>query len=211
MQALTQIFENNKNWSQNKSQQSPDFFTNLAKGQSPRYLWIGCSDSRVPATQACGLEPGDIFVHRNIANLISPSDLSALSVIEYAVNHLGVKDIIICGHTSCGGVAGAMSQADLGIINSWIQPITNTYTANKTTIDGASTDQDKVNTLCQLNVRQQVENMASLPVIQKAWANQKDLTIHGLIYNLETGLIEDLDCRMSNTQGLPETLKLKLT
>lgn len=209
MKTLPQLFENNKKWAESVNDQDPTFFKRLSKQQRPKYLWIGCADSRVPATQICGLDPGEMFVHRNIANLVSYRDLNCLSVIDYAVNFLEVTDIIVCGHYGCGGVEGALNQKHLGLINYWIQDIAETYEKNHSHLkDKCSTHTEQLNRLCELNVERQIESISALPVVQKAWDNGRNLTIHGWIYSIENGLLKDLGHQTQKIEQLPESLQL---
>lgn len=209
MKTLPQLFENNKQWAKSVGDKDPNFFSRLAKQQKPKYLWIGCADSRVPATQICGLDPGEMFVHRNIANIISYRDLNCLSVIDYAVNFLEVSDIIVCGHYGCGGVEGAINQKHLGLINYWIHDISETYEKNHKHIsESCSTHSEKLNRLCEINVEKQIESISALPVVQKAWASGKNLTIHGWIYSIENGLLKDLGHQTQKVAELPKALQL---
>ena len=209
MKTLPHLFKNNKEWAESVNKQDPEFFARLAKQQKPRYLWIGCADSRVPATQICGLEPGEMFVHRNIANLVSYRDMNCLSVIDYAVNNLGVTDIIVCGHYGCGGVEGAIHQKHLGLINYWIQNIAETYENHHDEIEkNCQTHKQKFDRLCELNVERQIESISALPVVQKAWQEGLKLTIHGWIYSIENGLLKDLGHQTSEKSQLPKSLQL---
>lgn len=210
VKTLSHLFENNRKWAASVNQQDPDFFQRLAKQQTPKYLWIGCADSRVPATQICGLDPGEMFVHRNIANLISYRDINCLSVIDYAVNHLKVTDIIVCGHYGCGGVQGAIDQKNLGLINNWIQDISETYEKHYHDIqESCSSKSEKLNKLCELNVERQIASLSALPVVQSAWKSGGKLTIHGWIYSIENGLLKDLGHQTHSIEQLPEALRLK--
>lgn len=209
MKTLSQLFENNKKWAQAVEKQDPTFFSRLSQQQKPKFLWIGCADSRVPATQICGLDPGEMFVHRNIANLVSYRDINCVSVIDYAVNFLKVSDIIICGHYGCGGVEGAINQKHLGFINYWIQDICETYHGHHQHLsETCPSHKEKVNRLCELNVEKQVQSLSALPVVQKAWSAGQKLTIHGWIYSIENGLLKDLGHQMDGLEQLPEALRL---
>ncbi|MCB0377230.1 MAG: carbonic anhydrase [Bdellovibrionales bacterium] len=212
MKTLSHLFESNKKWAESIHQQDPDFFKRLAKQQTPKILWIGCADSRVPATQICGLDPGAMFVHRNIANLVSYRDLNCLSVIDYAVNFLKVTDIIVCGHYGCGGVEGAINQNYLGLINHWIHDISETYERHHHDIQTQCKEhKEKVNRLCELNVERQIENISALPVVQKAWSEGQKLNIHGWIYSIENGLLKDLGHQSDKIADLPKALQLNFT
>lgn len=210
MKTLPQLFENNQKWAESMKEQDPDFFQRLSKQQTPRYLWIGCADSRVPATQICGLDPGEMFVHRNIANLVSYRDLNCLSVIDYAINYLKVSDIIVCGHYGCGGVEGAMEQKHLGLINYWIHDISETYQKHHEELERfSSSKKERLNKLCELNVKRQIESISALPVVQEAWNEGHQLTIHGWIYGIEDGLLKDLGHQTNSIDQLSESMKLK--
>ncbi len=202
MTDLGELLEKNRHWAATKLEQDNDFFNKLAAGQSPKYLWIGCSDSRVPATEILGLEPGDVFVHRNIANQVVHSDLNCLSVIEYAVNVLKVEHVIVCGHYGCGGVCAAMGQQKVGMINNWIRHIKDIYYRNHEIVDGIENLQDRQNKMCELNVSEQVHNLAKTAIIQDAWARGQELTVHGWIYSLSDGLLKDLQLSYSKQQDL---------
>ncbi len=188
------LLARNRAWSDARKIERPDYFQRLANLQRPEYLWIGCSDSRVPANVITGLEPGEVFVHRNVANLIHPTDLNMLSVVEFAVHQLGVKHIIICGHYGCGGVRAAVSGSRLGLIDNWLQPIRD---ISRTTFNCQEcdrwTDAD-LDRLCEESVKAQVTRLASTPTMQDAWRDKKDVAIHGWIYGLHDGLLSDLTC-----------------
>lgn len=198
MKKLTELFENNREWVEQIREKQPDFFKDLAEGQQPDYLWIGCSDSRVPATQVADLNPGDMFVHRNIANVVLHSDLNIQSVIQYAVASLKVKHIIVCGHYGCGGVTAAYEDQDLGLINNWLQNIKDVIADNRDKVEGIKSQKEKINRLCELNVHAQVRNICRSPFVQQAWEKGHELSVHGLIYDLETGLLKDLDINISS-------------
>ncbi len=191
MKTLQHFFDRNREWANSITEKDPGFFTRLAAQQKPEYLWIGCSDSRVPATQIVDLPPGEIFVHRNIANLVVHSDLNCLSVIHFAVEVLKVKHIIVCGHYGCGGVHAAMEDTDHGLIDNWLCHVKDVRRLNADMLDGLA-DNEKIDLLCELNVREQVNNVCSTTVVQKAWAHGQELSVHGWIYNIENGLLKDL-------------------
>ncbi len=191
---MEQLLTNNKAWADTIKKDSPDFFKNLSKGQSPPYLWIGCSDSRVPATQVCGLKPGDIFVHRNIANLVIPTDTSFMSVLQYAVLVLKVRHIIVCGHTGCGGVKAALEQNTSGPIGEWLENVEEVYEKHQNLLDrDIQNFEEKVNRLVELNIHEQVSRLKENPIVQEAWEQGQDLEIHGLVYDLKTGELENLN------------------
>jgi carbonic anhydrase len=193
------LFRNNQIWSAEKRNANPHYFRDLAAIQRPDYLWIGCSDSRVPANVITGLEPGEVFVHRNVANLIHPTDLNMLSVVEFAVNSLGVKEIIVCGHYGCGGIKAAMDGEPHGIIDHWLQPIRDVAESNFACLECLDEEESRLNRLCELSVKAQVARLARTPIIQSAWKAGKDVSIHGWIYGLNDGLLTDLECSAGRT------------
>ncbi len=193
---ISQIFRNNQDWVANKLQVDPQYFENLAKGQAPTILYIGCSDSRVTAEEMMGLQPGDVFVHRNIANMVINTDLSSASVINYAVVHLGVKHIVVCGHYGCGGVKAAMGPTDLGILNPYLREIRDVFRTHLPTLKAIENDEDRYKRLVELNVQEQCVNVAKTAEVQKAY-RKGGLTIHGWVLDLESGKIIDLHLDMS--------------
>ena len=198
MQVLKDLFDGNKKWAEKVKESDPDFFLNLSKQQKPEYLWIGCSDSRVPANQIVGMLPGQIFVHRNIANLVVHTDLNCLSVIQYAVEVLLVKHIIICGHYGCGGVQAATENKEHGLIDNWLRNIKDIYIRHKDKIDSLNTEPERINLLCELNVAEQVVNVSHTTIVQNAWKSGRELTVHGWIYGIENGLLKDLNVGVSS-------------
>ena len=207
MRELKELFENNERWADEMREQDPQFFEKLAKQQAPPYLWIGCADSRVPANQIVGLAPGEVFVHRNVANVVSHTDFNCLSVVQYAVEVLKVKHIIVCGHYGCGGVAGALSDAPLGLIDNWLRHIKDVYEASKLA-KGENGEAD-LNTLCELNVAAQVRNVCHTTIVQDAWRRGQKLSVHGWIYSLEDGILKDLDLCISNPDQLAEIYRMR--
>ncbi len=199
---LNSLFTRNKAWAEKMTQEDPDFFAHLSKQQTPDYLWIGCSDSRVPANQVIDLKPGEVFVHRNIANVVVHTDLNCLSVIQYAVNVLEVKHIIVCGHYGCGGVKAAFEGGEQGLIDNWLRHIKDVYRWHKEEIDALPTEREKIDLLCEKNVIEQVANVCHSTIVQHAWQNNKDLTVHGWIYSIENGLLKALDAEVSETDQL---------
>ncbi len=193
MVTYEQIFENNKKWVASKSELDIDFLTKLSKDQTPDYLYIGCSDSRVPANDIMGLEPGEVFVHRNIANLVCSIDLNVMSVINYAVRYLGVKHIIVCGHYNCGGVKAAMQPKDLGILNPWLRNIRDVYRLHKDELNAISDEHDRYNRLVELNVQEQCVNVIKLASVQQQYNKNGYPIVHGWVFDLKTGLIKDLN------------------
>lgn len=192
MTNLNKLLEQNKAWSSTMVEKDPTFFSTLAKQQAPQYLWIGCSDSRVPANQIVGLLPGDIFVHRNIANLVIHTDLNCLSVIQFAVDVLGIKDIIVCGHYGCSGVRAALKKEQIGLADNWLRHIQDVCKKYSSELNQISDDQKSHDKLCELNVVEQVENVCQTSIVCDAWARGQDLSVHGWIYDLHDGVIRDL-------------------
>jgi carbonic anhydrase len=197
MKLLKDLFDNNREWAKKTQEEKPGFFNQLAEQQTPEYLWIGCSDSRIPANQILGLLPGDIFVHRNVANIVMQTDLNCLSVIQFAVEVLKVKHIIVCGHYGCGGVKTALGNASNGLIDNWLREIKHIAIANHDELCHLS-GEAKSDRLCELNVVEQVQHVAQTTIIQSAWARAQDLSIHGIIYSIQDGLIKDLDVTLSS-------------
>ena len=191
MKTLKHMFDRNLAWATAIKEKDPGYFSALAAQQSPEYLWIGCSDSRVPANQIIDLPPGQVLVHRNIANVVVHTDLNCLSVIHFAVEVLRVKHIIVCGHYGCGGVIAAMDDKDHGLIDNWLRHIRDVSRFNSDKLEGLN-EQEKLNALCELNVKEQVTNVCNTPVVQKAWEDGQDLSIHGWIYDINNGLLKDL-------------------
>jgi len=187
----------------------PDFFLKLSKHQNPEYLWIGCSDSRVPAIQIADMMPGQIFVHRNIANVVVHTDLNCLSVIQYAVEVLKVKHIIICGHYGCGGVHAAMENREHGLIDNWLRHIRDVYRYHQARIDALQNETDKMNLLCELNVIEQVANVCHTTIVQNAWKSGRELAVHGWIYSLEDGILKDLEVCVTGPDEISETHRLR--
>lgn len=194
MKELKILFENNQNWVVGKTSQNPNYFKDLAKDQDPLYLWIGCSDSRVPANEIVGLEPGELLVHRNVANLVPHTDLNCLSVLEFAINVLSVKHIIVCGHYGCGGVKAAMEDRHLGFIDNWLRTIQDVYNLHKEELEGIEDSKLRSKRLVELNVMHQVQNVCNSTIIQEAWFKNQPLSVHGWVYDLESGKLIDLEC-----------------
>ena len=192
MKTLKHLFDRNQAWAATIKQGDPDFFTKLSKQQAPEYLWIGCSDSRVPANQIVNLPPGEVFVHRNIANVVVHTDLNCLSVLQYAVDVLKVKHIIVCGHYGCGGVEAALESAQHGLIDNWLRHIKDVYRFHEQRFTGLEHAQ-KLDLLCELNVKEQVTNISNTTIVQNAWKLGRELSVHGWIYNVENGILKDLN------------------
>ncbi len=193
MKHLEPLFINNRNWAQAVESEHPGFFQGLVKQQAPEYLWIGCSDSRVPANEIVGLQPGELFVHRNVANIIVHSDLNALSVLQYAVEVLRVKHVIVCGHYGCGGVKAALENKRHGLIDNWLCHIKDTYDRHESRINQLQSENERTDLLCELNVIEQVSNVAQTTIVRDAWLRGQQLVIHGWIYSIHNGLLKDLD------------------
>ncbi len=197
MKSYERLLLENKAWAAEVVKDDSEFFNRLAHVQSPEFLWIGCSDSRVPPNEITGTRPGEIFIHRNIANMVVHTDINLLSVLEYAVNHLKVKHIIVCGHYNCGGVKAAMTQHNFGIINKWIRNIKDVYRIHKDEIDAAPTEEERTNKLIEFNVIEQVTNLAKTSIVQKAWKEEQRPYLHGWVYGLTDGIIKPI-CEMSH-------------
>ena len=203
------ILENNKKWVESQLAIDADYFKDLSKGQTPPLLWIGCSDSRVPANEIIGAKPGEVFVHRNIANMVVHSDMNMLSVLDYAVNVLKVKHVIVCGHYGCGGVKAAMSNDSIGIIDNWIRHIKDVYRLHSDYLDSINNDNDRFNAFVELNVKEQVFDLSKTSIVQSAWKNGQDLTLHGWSYGLNSGYVTDLNVNMSSNKDLDDVYQLK--
>ena len=201
MKSLDHLLENNRRWAEKIKAQDPAFFQDLSKQQTPQYLWIGCSDSRVPANQIIGVPPGELFVHRNVANVVVHTDLNCLSVIQFGVDVLGVKHLIVCGHYGCGGVQAALDNARLGLIDNWLRHVQDVRQKHESLLAGVA-DSQRLNKLCELNVIEQVSNVCQTTIVQGAWERGQELSVHGWIYGLSDGLIRDLNISTSNQEEL---------
>jgi carbonic anhydrase len=202
------ILENNKKWVANSLENDPDYFENLAKGQTPPLLWIGCSDSRVPANEIIGAKPGEVFVHRNIANMVIHSDMNMLSVLDYAVNVLQVKHIIVCGHYGCGGVKAAMENTSIGIIDNWIRHIKDVYRIHKDFLNNITDEKMRFDTFVELNVKEQVYDLAKTSIVQAAWKKGQELSIHGWAYGIHSGIVNDLNVNFKDNTSLEAVYRL---
>lgn len=191
MSALANIFENNQRWAEGQEAKEPGFFAESAKGQAPKYLWIGCADSRVPANQVTGLEPGELFVHRNIANVVGSSDLSLLSVVQYAVEHLKVEHVLVCGHYGCGGVAASVDGQDHGLVDNWIKAVGAIAERHEDELKSLP-EGEMLDRLCELNVQTQARNLSQTTILQGAWSKGQNVQIHPIIYQLSSGLLKGL-------------------
>jgi carbonic anhydrase len=204
MEALQTLLDNNQAWSESMRAADPAFFDKLVHQQSPAYLWIGCSDSRVPATQLVGLLPGDMFVHRNVANVVVHTDLNCLSVLHFAVEVLKVKHIIVCGHYGCGGVHAALHNRKLGLIDNWLRHVQDVRNKHEALLESAADDTQRLNRLCALNVIEQVMNVSQTTMVQGAWERGQSLAVHGWIYGLHDGLLQDLKLSVTHAEELAE-------
>ncbi len=193
------LLQRNVEWARQRIASDPDYFSRLVAQQAPAYLWIGCSDSRVPANVITGLDPGEVFVHRNVANMIYAADMNCMSVVQFAVETLKVRHIIVCGHYGCGGVIAAIDTTQYGLIDHWLEPIRDLERANKEYLGTLPVHTDVVDRLCEINVQQQVSNLANSPILKRVWDAGQSVSIHGWIYSVADGLLRDLDCGQSTT------------
>jgi len=200
MQRLAHLFENNRRWAARMTRAQPDFFDRLVGQQAPRYLWIGCSDSRVPANEICGLLPGELFVHRNVANLVVHTDLNCLSVLQYAIDVLRVQHVIVCGHYGCGGIAAARGAVPLGLIDNWLRHIQDTQERHRPELDALGDEAKALDRLCELNVLDQARNMWRTTIVQDALNRGQELVVHAWIYRLGDGLLQDLEFRADHRE-----------
>lgn len=208
MHVYKNLLEGNRQWVKEMIDKDPNFFEKLAGGQTPEVLWIGCSDSRVPANQITGTQPGDIFVHRNIANMVVHSDMNLLSVLDYAVNVLKVKHVIVCGHYGCGGVKAAMGNGQNGIVDNWLRHIKDVYRIYSDELDAIEDENERFKRFVELNVTEQVFNVSKTSIIQNNWKDRHYPIIHGWVYDLGTGLIKDLDVSIDNQSDLPPIFRM---
>ncbi|MDQ3280017.1 MAG: carbonate dehydratase [Acidobacteriota bacterium] len=208
MRVLRELFDRNRAWAEEMTAQNPDFFRRLARQQVPQYLWIGCSDSRVPANQIVGLLPGEMFVHRNIANVVVHTDLNCLAVMQFAVDVLRVKHIIVCGHYGCGGVLAALRGEKHGLVDNWLRHVQDVRSKHQQEIDALENEQQRHARLCELNVIEQVLNVSGTTIVRDAWARGQELVIHGWAYDIRDGLLRDLDvCITSDEERLRATAR----
>ena len=203
MEGLKKLLDQNRAWAQEMTDRDPDFFSRLVRQQAPRYLWIGCSDSRVPANQIVGLLPGEMFVHRNVANVVVHTDLNCLSTIQYAIDALEVEHIIVVGHYGCGGVLDALLDTRTGLAVNWLRHVQDVLHKHRAEIDAIPSAEGKLNRLCELNVLDQVSNVAETTVVRDAWARDHKIAVHGWIYDLRDGLIRDLGLTITNETQIP--------
>ncbi len=195
---LSELFERNQRWAAATEAREPGFFTRLLAQQTPQYLWIGCADSRVPANEILGLLPGEVFVHRNVANVVAHSDLNALSVMQFAVDALKVRHVIVVGHYGCGGVRAALHDKRVGLVDNWLRHVKDVRNKHKTWIDGLPDDEQRMQALCELNVLEQSHNVCGTTVVQDAWARGQSVVVHGWVYGLHNGLLQDLRMTVDN-------------
>lgn len=207
---IEQLIDNNKAWAKSITEQNPDFFKESAKGQAPPILWIGCADSRVPANEIIGKGPGEVFVHRNVANMVVHTDMNMLTVLDYAVNVLKVKHVIVCGHYGCGGVLAAMSNKQFGLIDNWLRNIKDVYRLHQEELDAIKDDEERGRRYVELNVIEQVYDLGKTSIIQNSWRTRHAPTIHGWVYDLGTGLVNDLNVNISDNTNLAEVYQVDI-
>ncbi|RLA47697.1 MAG: carbonate dehydratase [Gammaproteobacteria bacterium] len=208
MSKLNSLFEKNREWAKRLHTSDPDFFQKLADQQNPEYLWIGCSDSRVPANQIVGLLPGEIFVHRNVANVVVHTDFNCLAVLQYAVEILQVKHVIVVGHYGCGGIRAAYEDADNGLIDNWLRNIKDVQHRHRARIEAIDDEEARMDLLCELNVMTQVSHVCHTTIAQNAWARGQKLTVHGWVYSLRDGLLKDLECTVDQVDQIPDAYRV---
>lgn len=206
--SLEDLFVRNREWSSKIKEESPDFFAELAEQQHPEYLWIGCSDSRVPANQIAGLAPGEVFVHRNVANLVVHTDLNLLTVMQYAIDVLKVRHVMVVGHYGCGGVRAALEGADNGMIDNWLRHIKDVIHAHSDELDAFEDADKKLERLCELNVIEQVHNVCCTTIVQNAWERGQPLSVHGCVYCLSDGVLRDLDCSIRSADQIAPSYRI---
>ncbi|HEV2762439.1 MAG TPA: carbonate dehydratase [Pyrinomonadaceae bacterium] len=204
MRDLKNLLDNNRAWAESIRVERPEFFQTLSGQQSPKYLWIGCSDSRVPGTQLVGLMPGELFVHRNVANVVVHTDFNCLSVMQYAVDVLRVRHVIVCGHYGCGGVQAAMKNLSFGLIDNWLRHVQDVMQKHEAALSGIGDEAERLNRLCELNVVEQVLNVCRTTVVQNAWERGQEVFVHGWIYGLHDGLLRDLNLAVGSPEELNE-------
>jgi carbonic anhydrase len=204
MRKLSDLFERNEAWAQELLARDKNYFKKLSREQRPKYLWIGCADSRVPANEILGLECGELFVHRNVANLFPHTDFNCLSVLQYAVDYLNIEHVIVCGHYGCGGIAAAMSQNQLGLVDNWLRYVKDVYTQSKEELEGITDINNRYARLSELNVIQQVANICHTTIVQNAWARKQHLCIHGWMYDISTGRLKDIRCCITHPGELKD-------
>jgi carbonic anhydrase len=209
VKALKDCFEANRKWAARMRQRDPDFFERLVRAQKPELLWIGCSDSRLPPDKLLERLPGEIFVHRNVGNVVVHTDLNCLSVLQYGIEVLKVRHVIVCGHYGCGGVSAAMTPTPLGLIDNWLRHIRDVYMANRAELDAVADPTARENRLCELNVAAQVANVCHTTIVQDAWRRGQALAVHGWIYDVRDGLLRDLDLVVESTEQIPAAYRIR--
>ncbi len=207
MSVLDRLFDNNSAWAEGIKEQDPHFFKKLSEQQSPEYLWIGCSDSRVPANEIVGMLPGELFVHRNIANMVIHTDLNCLSVVQYAIDVLKVKHIIVCGHYGCGGVSAVVQDQRYGLVDNWLQHIKDIYYRHEERFNSCLDEEERVDVLCEINVAEQVLNLCHTTMVQDAWDRGQELSLHGLIYSVRDGILRDLQVTYDSSEDVPVPMR----
>ncbi|PLW82972.1 carbonate dehydratase [Kineobactrum sediminis] len=208
MSGIDELFNKNRAWAHSVKTSDPDFFQKLANQQSPEYLWIGCSDSRVPANQIVGLLPGEVFVHRNVANMVVHTDFNCLTVLQYAVDVLQVKHVLVVGHYNCGGVRAAYENRDNGLIDNWLRNVKDVQHRHRRRIAALEDDDARIDLLCELNVMSQASNVCHTTIVQNAWSRGQELSVHGWIYSLKDGLITDLECTVSSARQISDVYRV---
>ena len=208
MRILNHLFENNRAWAAEVSRQDPEFFTRLARQQEPGYLWIGCSDSRVPANQIVGLVPGEMFVHRNVGNIVVHTDLNCLSAIQFAVDVLAVRHVIVCGHYGCGGVLAALRDDKLGLVDNWLRHVQDVRWKHRAQLEALETEAQRHAALCELNVIEQVVNISRTSIVRDAWLRGQEVAVHGWIYDIRDGLLWDLGVCVTAEGEIPDRVSL---
>ncbi|MDY7108769.1 MAG: carbonate dehydratase [Planctomycetota bacterium] len=209
MNEIETLLENNRRWSARLRESDPKFFARLAEGQAPRFLWIGCADSRVPGENLVDLPPGGLFVHRNIANVVIPTDMSCMSVLQYAVDVLKVPHIILCGHYGCGGIQAALQRESFGLIDTWLTAIKDLYHKHSDELDAIADPGGRLDRMCELNVHQQVANLCATTIVQEAWGRGQALAVHGWIYNLKDGLLRDLNLTVTGPEAIGPAFRVE--
>jgi carbonic anhydrase len=204
MRTLRELFDQNRAWAREITSRDPEFFVALSAQQTPRYLWIGCSDSRVPANEIVGLAPGELFVHRNVANVVVHTDLNCLSVVQYAVEVLRVSHVIVCGHYGCGGIQAAYRRNSLGLIDNWLRHVQDVHDRHPDLIGDEASEEQAINRLCELNVIEQARNVCQTTIVHDAWSRGQELTVHSWIYSLRDGLLRDLGFLSGSTEGVAD-------
>jgi carbonic anhydrase len=204
MKELSYLFDKNITWAEELVSRDPDYFKKMSREQCPKYLWIGCSDARVPANEIMGLEPGELFVHRNIANLCPHTDFNCLSVLQYGIDYLNIEHVIVCGHYGCGGVAAAMGDRQLGLVDNWLRHVRDVYAHAKEELDAIKDLKKRYDSLAELNVLQQVANVCHTTIVQNAWARKQHLCVHGWMYDISTGKLKDIGCCITGANDIQD-------